>query len=146
MVDDLNSTSKDSQAESGADLGKDGVETTPEETEGYHIIRAICAKHIDVARVVIRDTKSYCGVLLDNNNRKPLCRLRFNYSKKYIGLFEIGEEVKHPIESISEIYRYEEQLIKAIRFYEDPQSQQIIASGDGIESPTADEEMGEPKV
>ena len=70
----------------------DGIVTTEEEWEGFHIVRAILAKHVDPRRVVMRDTKSYCGILLDDNNRKPICRLRFNYSQKYIGLFDAAEE------------------------------------------------------
>lgn len=121
MAESPVSHAEDSPANSFADA--DGIETTDEEKEGFHIIRAICAKHLDVNRVAIRDTKSYCGVLLDDNNRKPICRLRFNFSKKYLGLFDSGEEVKYTIESISEIYRFEDQLIRTINLYEKPQIQ-----------------------
>ena len=30
----------------------------------------------------MRDAQSYCAVLLDDNNRKPLCRLMFNKSNR----------------------------------------------------------------
>ena len=51
------------------------------------------------------------GILLDDNNRKPLCRLRFNYSQKYIGLLDQQKnETKHPIENLNEIYKFAEQL------------------------------------
>ena len=33
-------------------------------------------------RVAIRDQVTYCGILLDDNNRKPLVRLWFNNSQK----------------------------------------------------------------
>lgn len=36
----------------------------------------------------MRDSKSYCAILLDNNNRKPVCRLWFNRSQYYLGLFD----------------------------------------------------------
>lgn len=35
-----------------------------------------------------RDTKNYLGVLLDDNNRQPVCRFWFNSGNKYLGLFD----------------------------------------------------------
>ncbi|MTI30248.1 type I restriction endonuclease, partial [Xanthovirga aplysinae] len=65
-----------------------GIITTEEELEGYRIIQAIIRRKIDLDRVFHRDTKSYFGVLLDDNNRKPICRLHFNSGNKYIGVFD----------------------------------------------------------
>jgi len=97
----------------------DGIETTAEEIEGFHIVRAILAKSIDPSRVVMRDTKSYCGILLDDNNRKPICRLRFNFSQKYLGLFDSSKiEERITIGSLNDIYKFEGRLIEAISFYE----------------------------
>src|SRR5690606_17940041 len=59
-----------------------GIVTTQEEMEGFYIIRAILSEIVEPSRVIMRDTKSYCGILLDDNNRKPICRLRFNFSQK----------------------------------------------------------------
>ena len=42
------------------------VVTTQEEVDGYHIVRAIVASVLAPNRVVMRDTKSYCGVLVDD--------------------------------------------------------------------------------
>lgn len=96
----------------------DDVVTTQEEMEGYHIIRAIARSSIDVKRIVSRDTKSYFGILVDDNNRKPLCRLHFNRSKKYIGLFD-GEknEVRYEISSLDEIYNYADQITLTAKSY-----------------------------
>src|SRR5690606_10147277 len=44
------------------------VVTTEEEREGYLIVKAIVADTIAPKRVVMRDAKSYCAVLVDNNN------------------------------------------------------------------------------
>ncbi len=30
----------------------------------------------------MKDTKSYYGILLDANNRKPICRFHFNYADR----------------------------------------------------------------
>ena len=47
------------------------IDTTFEELEGFHIVRAIVVSDVDYSRVVPRDTKSSFGILLDDNNRKP---------------------------------------------------------------------------
>jgi len=61
-----------SESTKAADL----IETTSDELEGFHIVRAIVSSIVEPKRVYIRDTQSYCGILLDDNNRKPICRMR----------------------------------------------------------------------
>ena len=97
----------------------DGIITTEEEWEGFYIVRAILRNVIDSNRVTIRDTKGYCGILLDDNNRKPICRLRFNTSQKYFGIFDENRaEQKISISDISEIYDYADHLRKTIGSYD----------------------------
>jgi predicted type IV restriction endonuclease len=88
------------------------IETTQEEIEGFHIVKAIVRAVVKAERVTIRDAKSYCAVLLDDNNRKPLIRFHFNSkSVKYISLFDSdknGEKVK--IESLDDIYASADRL------------------------------------
>jgi hypothetical protein len=94
------------------------VVTTIEELEGYHIIRAILREVLEVDRIVPRDTQSYFGVLLDDNNRKPLCRLHFNRTQKYLGLFdEDKKETRHPIESLDDIFQFAADLKTTVGFY-----------------------------
>ena len=93
--------------------------TTEEETEAYHIIRSIIRTKIDANRIIARDTQSYFGILLDDNNRKPLCRLHLNSSKKYIGLFDQNKkEERIAINNIDEIYQYSDRLIATALMYE----------------------------
>lgn len=47
------------------------IVTTEEEREGYMIVKAIAREAIGADRIIMRDAKSYCAVLVDNN-RKPL--------------------------------------------------------------------------
>lgn len=108
--------SSDDSSEAVAD---DGIVTTAEEMEGFHIVRAILAKHVPIKRVVMRDTKSYCGVLLDDNNRKPICRLHFNGSQKYVGTFDSEKvETRNPIDRIEAIYGFEDQLLATVKKYD----------------------------
>ena len=95
-----------------------GIETTIEEVEGFHIVKAICREVVDANRIIHRDTKSYMGVLLDDNNRQPICRLRFNYSTKYLGTFDAEKnETKHSLESLDDIYKYANELKQAAQQY-----------------------------
>ena len=88
-----------------------GIETTPEELEGFHIVKAIVREVVAPERIVHRDTKSYMGILLDDNNRKPVYRLHFNYSQNYLGLFDADKnETRHALDSLNDIYGFADQL------------------------------------
>lgn len=94
------------------------INTTEEEKEGFLIVRGILRKYIDISRIAARDTQSYFGILLDDNNRKPICRLYFNSSNKYIATFDDNrKETKNLIQSLDDIYKYEEHLVEAIKYY-----------------------------
>jgi hypothetical protein len=90
------------------------VSTSLEELEAFHIVRAILRDLVSPRRIFIRDAQSYCAILLDDNNRKPLCRLRFNNLQKLrIGIFnDKREEVQKPLEGIDDIYSFTD-LLKA---------------------------------
>ncbi|WP_213937358.1 type I restriction endonuclease [Pseudomonas sp. dw_612] len=101
------------------DESEDKVITTLEELEGYHIVRAVVRSVVDAKRIVQRDTQSYFGILLDDNNRKPICRLHFNRTQKYIGIFDQEKnETRHPISSIDDIYNYSDDLKKTVGYYD----------------------------
>lgn len=88
------------------------IVTTAEEIEGFHIIRAILRDVVSPRRIVMRDAQSYCAILLDDNNRKPVCRLRFNNAQKLaLGLFNSKkEEERVPLDHIDDLYKHAEQL------------------------------------
>lgn len=112
-----------------ADSGKERVVTTEDELEGYRVVRAIVRRVLDLKRVSYRDTKGYFGILVDNNNRKPLCRLHLNRSQWYVGLFD-GErnEQRHPITSIDDIYRFSDELTEAAKRYVDAGDKPAVAA------------------
>lgn len=96
-----------------------GVETTEEELEGFQIVRAILVQKVAAERIVYRDTKSYFGILLDDNNRKPLCRLHFNTGQKYLGIIGADkQETRVPIENLADIYQHATKLLETVGFYE----------------------------
>ena len=96
------------------------VDTTEEEREGYRIVVAILRRKLSVDRIVHRDTQSYFGILLDNNNRKPLCRLHLNGGNKYLGVFDDNKrETRHSIETVDDIYQFEKELLRTLDYYQD---------------------------
>jgi hypothetical protein len=96
-----------------------GVVTTQDEMDGYNIVRAVLRETVDVSRIIMRDTKSYCGILLDDNNRKTICRLRFNSTQKYLGLIDDDrKENRHAIDSIDDIFSFANELKAKVALYE----------------------------
>nr|DAW61534.1 MAG TPA: hypothetical protein [Caudoviricetes sp.] len=95
------------------------VVTTEDEIEGFQIVKAILREVISADRIAPRDTQSYFGVLLDDNNRKPLCRLHLNGGKKYIELFHNGKDAgeKVLINSLDDIYNHKAELQKTVDNY-----------------------------
>lgn len=93
--------------------------TTPEEVEGFHTVRAIVRGLVSTKRVVMRDAQSYCAILLDDNNRRPICRLRFNNAQKLkLGFFDDKrDEQQVTLESVDDIYVYAEQLKATVSSY-----------------------------
>lgn len=108
----------ESESEKKNETNEDSVITTLEELEGFHIVKAIVRTVVDSKRIVHRDTQSYFGILLDDNNRKPICRLHFNRNLKYIGIFDADKnETRHPITSLDEIFGFSEQLKSTVGYY-----------------------------
>lgn len=95
------------------------IETTDEEMQSFFIIKAILRNEIAIDRVTFRDAQSYFSVILDDNNRKPICRLYLNSPTNKLLTF-IGEdkkEIRNKIDSIDDIYNFTEQLTEAVRKY-----------------------------
>ncbi|MFI9388668.1 type I restriction endonuclease [Kutzneria sp. NPDC052558] len=108
------------------------IVTTEDELEGYRIVRAIVCGEVAAARVVARDTKTYFGVLLDDNNRRPIARLWFNRSKKYLGVFDENKiETRIPVDRTEDIYHHADHLRKTVARY--------LAGTTTVETPAAGE-------
>lgn len=99
----------------------DKIQTTDIEAQGFQIVVDIISDFVDIKRVIWRDVSSYFGVLLDDNNRKPICRLHFNGTQKYISLFdsEDRQEDKVAIVDVMDIRKYKVRLVKTILHYLD---------------------------
>jgi hypothetical protein len=95
------------------------IVTTAEELEGFYIVRSILRPKVSSSRITHRDALSYFAIFLDDNNRKPICRLYLNSAtKKYIGVFDIDKkETKTEIKSLDDIYIHSADLIKLTEAY-----------------------------
>lgn len=94
------------------------VVTTEEELEGFNIIRSILSEVVSADEISYKDVERYCGILYQNNTRKWICRLYFNSSKKSITIADENKrEVRYYIDSISDIYKYKNELLNAIERY-----------------------------
>lgn len=98
---------------------KDKIVTTQDEWDAYYIVKAILRQIVDPKRIILRDTQSYAGILLDDNNRKPICRLRFSSSSKSISILDSSRtEEKFQIRDLNEIFIYSDKLKEAVLSYE----------------------------
>ena len=102
-------------------IDEDGIVTTQEEIDSFNIVKAVVRKSVDVSRVVYRDALSYFAILLDDNNRKPICRMYFNgKTKKYISTFDQDKkETKHEITDLNDIFNFEKELCEVIKTYDE---------------------------
>lgn len=95
------------------------IETTEEELEGFMIVKTILRQKIKPGRIIYRDAQSYFAILLDDNNRKPICRLYMNSTKKYIGTFdEQKKETKTEIVTVDDIFQQADILYKTVAKYD----------------------------
>jgi predicted type IV restriction endonuclease len=98
---------------------KTKINTTAEELEAYLIVKSILRLSVDPARIHYRDAQSYFSILLDDNNRKPLCRLYLEGEKKQLGLLDSQKkETKYELKTLNDIYSFSEHLISATVQYE----------------------------
>jgi predicted type IV restriction endonuclease len=100
----------------------DGIITTEEEWEGYYFVKAILHEFVDPSKIVMRDAKSYCAILFENNNRKPICRFYFDSKQKYVGVFNNKDksETKIAVDTIQDLFKLADQFKATIAMYQAP--------------------------
>jgi hypothetical protein len=85
-----------------------GVITTEEEIQAYHTIRTLLIqnKKIPNESIGFRDQKGTFNVLIDDNQRKIICQLKFTDSNKKI---IIGNN-EFPLDNIDDILKFKNDL------------------------------------
>lgn len=102
-----------------ANVQESKVETTQEEMEAFLIVKTILRQKIKPSRIVHRDAQSYFAILLDDNNRKTICRIYLNGTKRYIGIFdEQKKETRNEILTVDDIFLYADALQKTVSNYD----------------------------
>lgn len=101
---------------------KNEIITTPEELEGYAIVKAIMNGEFDINRIYYRDNASYFNILLDDNINKTICRLYLNKATKYIAFLnapaekgKASKEDKVQINSINDLFQYSDRIKTRIK-------------------------------
>lgn len=94
------------------------IETSEEEMEAYYIVKGIIRQVISSDRIGFRDVQSYFSVLIDDSNRKPICRLYLTDKKQYIGIMDAAKKENYfELSSLDDIYKYTEQLLAVAKVY-----------------------------
>lgn len=97
---------------------KSKIVTTEQELEAFYIIRGILAGTIPVEDIVYRDTESYFGILYQDNNRKPLCRINLDTKNKQILIPDQNKNFERIyIDTLNDIYNHKDKLISTAKRY-----------------------------
>jgi len=108
-------TEATSTLENQESASQNKIVTTTEEIEAYYIVKGILRQKVDSNRIYYRDAQSYFTVILDDNNRKPICRLYISEKRKYIGVFDDQKkESKQEINTLDDIFNFSDQLSATI--------------------------------
>jgi len=90
---------------------------TEEDVDGYHIVRAICAKSVSPTDITINPTSSsyYCAVQLGSSS-KGIIRMYFNKKKqKHIEIWNGDKWVRYDVDTVSDIYKYDAEILAAVK-------------------------------
>lgn len=117
--EDESAKEQDSKTESLIQEPENKVETTEAELEAFMIIKTILRQKVNINRITYRDAQSYFAILLDDNNRKTICRLYLNGNKKYfVVLDENKKEVKTEIQTLDDIFTFTDKLFEIAENYD----------------------------
>jgi predicted type IV restriction endonuclease len=108
------------------------------EKEAFFVVKSILRNHISPSRIFYRPYQSYFSVMLDDTQRKQLCRLWLREEKKFIGLFEQGDkgrkETRYEITTIDDIYDHSPAMVETLRQYEEGIPMQTAVKGQEMSS------------
>lgn len=110
-----NEESKDKEAQPEIPTEENNEPTANElDIMGLNIVKAILSEVCDVGRLNLRPSKSYCALLLDDNNRKTIVRFYFkNPDRLKLDLYGfLRVEPPFAIESVENLYDYKDQIIE----------------------------------
>lgn len=94
------------------------IVTTVQEIESYYIIKGMLSSIINIERITYRDAERYFSIFIDDNNRKPVCRLNLDTKKMQILFPDENKTFERVyIDSLNDIYKYKDRLINIAQKY-----------------------------
>ena len=95
------------------------IVTTDEEIEGFYIVKSIAREVLAADRITHRDSQSYFAIFADDNNRRPICRLKFNSAthKRISFIDDNKQEISYDIECLDDIFNYRKDILEAAKKY-----------------------------
>ena len=86
--------------------------------ESFFIIKTLLHDVLGDNTICYKDTETYFGVLLNNNSRKWICRLKIGGRKwTLIVSDDKKNEIKYPLTSLDDLYNYKKPLEECVQRY-----------------------------
>lgn len=89
------------------------IVTTQEELESFTVVKIILKDTIPLDRLFYRDNRSYFNVLLDDNIRKWIIRVKINQNTKKIELND-EQHTNFEISDTTDIYNFSKEIIRTV--------------------------------
>lgn len=97
------------------------IHTTTEEVQAFGFIQGVLSLKVEPSRITMRDARTYCAVLLDDNNRKTLCRLYLESSKKKIEFPKLEQAIE--LQGVADLKKARTLLFKTLALLENKETQ-----------------------
>lgn len=107
------------------------IHTTAEEIQAHGFIQGILSLKVEPSRITMRDARTYCAILLDDNNRKTLCRLYLESAKKKIEFPKLEQALE--LQSVADLKKARSLLFKTLALLEN--KEQTIESKEVLQLP-----------
>ncbi len=112
------SASVDQTSENPPQTGR-SPERRLEELEGFFIVKAILGQSVDPKRIVYRDSQNHLNILLDDTNRKPICRLGLEKAPKYVGIInDQKQEERVQIQHVHDLFQFADRFKATLAIYD----------------------------
>ncbi len=89
------------------------IVTTQEELESFTVVKIILKDTIPLDRLFYRDNRSYFNILLDDNIRKWIIRVKINQNTKKIELND-EQHTNFEISDTTDIYNFSKEIIRTV--------------------------------
>lgn len=96
---------------SSAVRARDGIVTTIEEIKAHAIVQSILNDVVDPNRVVLHDAPTYCSILLDGDEARPICQLQLSDEHWSLLAYDrSGYELRWQLQGLDDIRKYAHHL------------------------------------